>query len=87
MAGGKIKGRKNIVDELSSRITELMAQVLSPGGDGDHTIFFLFLLQFFFPFFISRSFVHSSCKDLEDRSESFGITYPAIFFLHTQQYI
>ena len=77
MAGGKIKGRKNIVDELSSRITELMAQVLSPGGDGITQFFFL---QFFFPSFISRSFVHSSCKDLEDRSVSFGITYPAIFF-------
>ena len=51
------------------------------------TQFSFFLLQFFFPSFISRSFVHSSCKDLEDRSESFGITYPAIFFLHTQQYI
>ena len=49
MAGGKIKGRKNIVDELSSRITELMAQVLSPGGDGDHTIFFFFCCNFSFP--------------------------------------
>ena len=31
MAGGKIKRRKNIVDELSSRIIKLIDQVLSPG--------------------------------------------------------
>ena len=36
MAGEKMKRRKNIVDELSSHITELLAQVLPPDGDGDY---------------------------------------------------
>ena len=52
MAGGKIKRRKNIVDEYSSRITELMAQVLPPGGDGDHafvSLCWIFRCNFSFP--------------------------------------